>query len=65
LKECKNLKLRTVAKQENEIKYREGTPKTSDEKTKEEKYKILERKTRPLASYFPLNASPFDGRDSY
>jgi len=65
LKECKKLKLRTVAKSENEIKYAEGKPKTLDEKTKEEKSKILERKPSPLASYFPLNASPFGGRDSH
>ena len=32
LKECKNLKLRAIAKSENKIKYTEGIPKTLDEK---------------------------------
>ena len=62
LKECKNLKLRTVAKPENKIKYIEGISNTLDEKMKEEKSKILERNPNILASHFRPNASPFNKR---
>jgi len=45
LKECKNLKLRTIAKSGDKIKYMEGIPKTLDEKMKNEKPRSLSEKT--------------------
>jgi len=45
LKECKNLKLKAVAKSENKIKYIEGIPKTLDGKMKDEKPRFLSENT--------------------